>query len=396
MQPSTGVLGVNLQEVFAEWRHEPINQFVVRHRRQRASQLRELLARPEQIDLATFNREVWQLGTVTIVRPDGTQSTIKNIDDPRDSGIAQLSESLATIKIEAHGNGVWRPASGIYSPQSSDDRVKLQNLRSALDILNDQALSPLDKARQIIAVPGFGESTATGLVMMFHPDSFALRNRQSNEAFARLGISADSLETFEKAAERLRNELGAEDFLELDWFLYLIAQNKVEVPDPVVNTEDPAVKVIREAVEAMYPDPDIRRTCLTVLANSIERANAVSSASWATSLSHNKKVLRLNVSWTQACVLSSGDLYLVLDADAIDASTFEQISVHAVEGHRSGAAYTSLPFGYGVHLPTDRLNALLPLVEDAHRSLVARSAQQVRTRTNFHHAHMPEVIDYLT
>ena len=64
--------------------------------------------------------------------------------------------------------------------------------------------------------------------------------------------------------------------------------------------DDPAVKVIREAVESMYPDLDVRRTCLTVLADSIERANAVSSASWATRLRQSQHALRLNVSWTQA------------------------------------------------------------------------------------------------
>ena len=125
---------------------------------------------------------------------------------------------------------MWRPASGIYSPQIKDDRVKLQNLQSALEVLNDQVMSPLEKAKRIVAVPGFGESTATGLVMMFHPDRFALRNRQSNEAFTRLGRHADSLESFEGAAERLRNELGADNFLELDWFLYQLAQARLKCP----------------------------------------------------------------------------------------------------------------------------------------------------------------------
>ncbi len=76
----------------------------------------------------------------------------------------------------------------------------------------------------------------------------------------------------------------------------------------------------------MYPDPDVRRICLTVFADSIESAHAVSLTSWAARFAQDERALRLNVSWSQACVLSQDDLYLVLDADTIDAPTMEQIT----------------------------------------------------------------------
>jgi 5-methylcytosine-specific restriction enzyme B len=69
---------------------------------------------------------------------------------------------------------MWRPGSSVYAPQLTDNDQKLENIRQALRTLNDQALTPLEKAQIIEGVSGFGRNIATGLVMVFHTTEFAI------------------------------------------------------------------------------------------------------------------------------------------------------------------------------------------------------------------------------
>jgi MoxR-like ATPase len=362
-----------------------------------------VLAEPDQIDVVTFNRDVWALESETVVQPEGTRIRIMTTEPPDPGTVALAEAALDAGHLELHGNYVWRPASGIYDPHLKDDAQKRENLQFAVLVLNDPALSPLDKAEQLLAVRGFGNNVATGLVMMFHPDRFAIQNKQSEAALDILGIPVGSLKEFQETVGQLRTELEAGDFLELDWFLYLVAQGKVRVGpenlplgiDGGDADDQSSVAAVRAAIELMYPDLQVRRTCLGVLVDSIEIANAVSPASWGVTMRFDQRNLRLNVSWTQACVLNSAVLYLVLDREALDPDLLRRVDTEMSHGDRSGAAYPSMPFAYGAHLPIPRLADLLPLVRDAHRSFVERSARQVRTRVHFHRSHTPSVIEYL-
>jgi len=95
--------------------------------------------------------------------------------------------------------------------------------------LNDSTLSPVAKANQIADIPGFGFPTASGLVILLHPGDIAIMNKQTEGAFAKLGIDHRNFSEFQAAATHLRTELGADDYLELDWFLYEINNGIVEV-----------------------------------------------------------------------------------------------------------------------------------------------------------------------
>jgi MoxR-like ATPase len=392
-----------LRSTFVQWQQNPVNRFVVRLRRQRAEEVRKLLADPGQIDVVTFNNDVWALESETVVHPEGTRIRLMSAEPPDPGTVALAEAALDSGNLELHGNYVWRPASGIYDPLLKDDAQKLENLQVAVLVLNDPALSPLDKAEQLLAVRGFGNNVATGLVMLFHPDRFAIQNKQSDAALAILGIPLGSLEEFQEAVGRLRAELEAGDSLELDWFLYLVAQGKVRVGTEDLPLEidggdaagQSSVAAVRAAIELMYPDPQVRRTCLSVLTDSIEIANAISPASWGVTMRFDQRVLRLNVSSTQACVLHSASLNLVLDREALDPDLLRRVDAEMSHGDRSGAAYASIPFAYGATLPIPRLVDLLPLVRDAHRSFVERSARQVRTRARFYRSHTQSVIDYL-
>lgn len=136
----------------------------------------------------------------------------------------ELGEALNSNEVELHGNYMWHPATWIYAPKLKDLDKKTGYIRQAIDVLNELELPPLEKAHQIIEIPHFGRNIATGLVMVFHPTEFAIYNEQSEGALRKLGYDASTLEVFQESARELKEELGAEDFLELDWFLYLVNQ----------------------------------------------------------------------------------------------------------------------------------------------------------------------------
>ena len=212
---------------FQECVESDVGRFFVAVRRRRAPELRNFLTDPQTIELNAFNREVWTLESQTVLQPAGTVTKIM-AKETAGQIPTEWWEALEADHLELHGNYIWRPASGIFAPHSKDVQEKLESLQFAVRILNDSGLSPIDKARQLMEIKGLGENTATGLVMVFHPDAFAIRNQQSRAALARLGIHEDSLESFQAAVADLRQAVGAEDFLELDWFLYQVAQGNVD------------------------------------------------------------------------------------------------------------------------------------------------------------------------
>jgi hypothetical protein len=67
--------------------------------------------------------------------------------------------------------------------------------------------------------------------MVYHPNEFAISNKQSNEALEKLGMNATLLSDFQDKVKALRAELGADDYLELDWFLYLVNQRKYKATE---------------------------------------------------------------------------------------------------------------------------------------------------------------------
>ena len=224
-----------LKQAFTEFTNEPLFQLQVKIRRHRSAELRQMLATPEVIDLETFNREVWRLETYTTRRgEDITGKTYEaSLSDQRAMSvdeIVDLDAALEAGEISFHGNSIWGSATRIYGTALNlSDEEKLASVRHALQILNDANLTPFDKAEQINAIPGFGYNTATGLVMVYHPEEFALYNTPPRTVFKELGLPENSLASFQESAQTLRKVLDAEDYLELDWFLYLIHQGVLEI-----------------------------------------------------------------------------------------------------------------------------------------------------------------------
>jgi 5-methylcytosine-specific restriction protein B len=219
---------MGVQEVYRACVESTLGRFFIALRKRRAPELRSILAEPQAIQLETFNKEVWAIESRTVLHPSGENIKV-TAQESADDIPSEWWEALQANQLELHGNYLWRPASSIFAPQSKNDREKLDALQSVTLILNDADMSPIAKAHQLMQVKGLGESTATGLVMVFHPESFAIRNKQSRAALVKLNIHEDSLESFQGAVAELRQTVGAEDFLKLDFFLYQVAQGNADL-----------------------------------------------------------------------------------------------------------------------------------------------------------------------
>jgi MoxR-like ATPase len=225
-----------LKRAFANFRLNRLHYFTVKLRRRRVQELRKILSRPGELDLDTFNREVWVVASSVIL--DAQPVRIDDVFWPSDEGrILALEDALSEGRLHFHGNSIWGSASRVYGPmlkgsdgQKLDDGSKLDNVRRALSYLNQESWSPLKKVDAIKEVPGFGDNVATGLVMVYHPSEFAICNNQSKVALNKLGATFSGVAEFEQLASALKSTLGAEDYLELDLFLYLIGNGKITLP----------------------------------------------------------------------------------------------------------------------------------------------------------------------
>lgn len=236
---ATMTIDVRLQRAFSLYQQNSTWRFQVELRRVRAEQIRHILTNSASVTLDTFNRDVWAIESET--KLDGQPITHEVLDAERLSPerSAELKQALESGRLELHGNYTWGTASRIYGPMLAlDDATKVAHVHRALTILNDVSLSPLQKAQQIGAIPGFGPNISTGMIMLYHPDAFAIMNTKSRDALQKLGYdvgSQNDLEQFERSAMELRAQLGAQDFLELDYFLYLIATGEIVLTPRVVK-----------------------------------------------------------------------------------------------------------------------------------------------------------------
>jgi MoxR-like ATPase len=211
-----------LRAAYAAFAADPSQRLRLTVRRNRAAAIRDLMSRRD-LDLSTFNREVWAFESDTVVAGSTMKGVIPSTDPIPEDRLAQIQKALADSTLELHGNYTWGSATKVFGAQVPDKDVLRDGLRRAQEILA-AAVPALEKAKRLMSgeVKGFGENVGTGLVMMFHPDEFAIFNGPSQAAVRFLGLTAKSLDEFEAVAAELKTILGCPDFLALDWFLFLI------------------------------------------------------------------------------------------------------------------------------------------------------------------------------
>ena len=94
--------------------HLQLERFHVWIRRQRAEQLRELLAQPSRLDLETFNHEVWSVETAAYLRGEKLapgELSGKPLDSAR---IGDPGQAFADGELELHGNYMWGSGSKVF------------------------------------------------------------------------------------------------------------------------------------------------------------------------------------------------------------------------------------------------------------------------------------------
>jgi hypothetical protein len=219
-----------LSSAYQQFHQDPLERLRVKLRRTRAAQIRTLFANPEAVSLDQFNKDIWLFESTTRLDGGEAKGLLFSETPPAAVMIQEFDEAIDEGRIELHGNYVWNPGTSVFGAALSiGEEPKQELVRAALRTLGDDRLAPLDKAKKIIELSGFGPGTATGLVMLAHPGEFAVWNSQSKEAFKRVGLESSNLARFQEEARTLRDRLGAEDFLELDWFLYLVNQGRIQV-----------------------------------------------------------------------------------------------------------------------------------------------------------------------
>lgn len=244
----------NLKEEFAKFQQDPLERLRVKTRQTRAGQLRDLLSKPDGINLDIFNREVWLFESVTYLRGEKLETNI--FDDKYNFNLDQIQDfeqALANGELELHGNYMWGTGTAIFDASNNrsdpDGSQRTANIRAALKILNDPALTPMHKAEEILKVRGFGRNLATGLVMILTPNDFAIYNTASQKALENLGYSVSNLQDFEEAVADLKTELGAVDYQELDWFLYRISHDQGVDEEESPEETEPTQEIVATSLE---------------------------------------------------------------------------------------------------------------------------------------------------
>jgi MoxR-like ATPase len=260
-----------LREAFSRFRESEPNRFRVELRRHQTDRIRQLLANPEALDLDTFNREIWPIESGAYLHGTEKVRIVGAPDDWIQARLPELDQALRQGELELHGNAMWGSGSRVYGPMLKDEEEKLQNIRQAVRILNNSSVSPLRQAQEMLEIKGFGPNISTGLVMAFHPNDFAIYNAPSREALRQLGYEESTLEAFEVSMGTLKEELGADDFLELDLFLYLHRERDGELggePDAAptrhVATDLAAIVESIRAQGIQVEDRTIRRYHLSL------------------------------------------------------------------------------------------------------------------------------------
>ena len=209
---------------FANFRSQPSYRFMTKLRQRRAEQIRALFANPKAMTLDRFNREIWQIGGRVLLHGQPIADKIFE-DMPSPERLAELSDALDAGELEVEGNSMWRPGSSVYgSSLKENDAAKVAHIHHACAILTNRGSAPFERAKQIAKLPGFGPGAAGMLVMIAHPDGWALDNDQSRGGLRRLGFAVNTSTDVQVTVSQLRETLGASDLIELDLFLSLLNQ----------------------------------------------------------------------------------------------------------------------------------------------------------------------------
>ena len=138
----------------------------------------------------------------------------------------------------------------------------------------------------------------------------------------------------------------------------------------------------------------VRKSCLELLADSIDKAHIASPKSWGVTLFPN--LIRLNVGMVEACFLSNEQMYLTLLRDNLTEQAFQNklLAFNMYDSETKEGVYKSVPGSLGCSFNVKYLNEVIELLLPAHNTLIQR-ASRTRRHSETKNAHSPGVLKYL-
>lgn len=139
---------------------------------------------------------------------------------------------------------------------------------------------------------------------------------------------------------------------------------EVRAPTPAAGADEPARTRLGELIE-----PTHANDVLVAFERSVQRAAIQGETTWATSV--RPRAIRLNSGRIQAAVIESGALRVVVHESELPVDVVEQVRAF----QDSSSTYALDADAMDLLLPADRVGALYPRVEDAHRALIEHAGQ---------------------
>jgi 5-methylcytosine-specific restriction protein A len=159
----------------------------------------------------------------------------------------------------------------------------------------------------------------------------------------------------------------------------------------------PDVEEVKRVTEELYPQEDIRRSCLKVFFTSINQADVFGSKKWGVHFTGEK--IRHLVGNLIVCTANQGALWMALDAEMLASGNNRRL-LDEDEGWTwdldDYPEYSQVPSVNGHYRPYLSGSETRSLVEDLHLAFVRKTADKYRKlRKDSRSKHDDGVIDYL-
>lgn len=150
------------------------------------------------------------------------------------------------------------------------------------------------------------------------------------------------------------------------------------LPAQALDRRDP--EATGRFLEDLFPDPNLRRSLLSILAQSIEEAHRLNPESWSLTLGVRHEYLRLNVGPILALTLRSDKADLILET---------------ASGRRDDATFRAVKGVVLRALTLPELVAEWPSLSGSHLRAIARAATKIR-KSLYWQSHSPGVLTYMS
>jgi len=221
-----------LAEAVAKYMADPLRPKILFLRAKAHEQIRRLLAE-EQIDnlsLATFNRDIWQIGSIRYKRWEAAAYSEEVIQFLQGMTLENLEAAYAAGDLAITGNQTWGSGTQIYGPQLTVSDTKREHiLQTAIRFLLYGDGSIESRLESILSnANGLGINVVSGILHASYPDEHILYNGRSVQALESLGISwpsnwrhdASTYVRYANWCRQLLHHYNFADLTDVDWFLY--------------------------------------------------------------------------------------------------------------------------------------------------------------------------------